>query len=323
MGRFLGQAPGTIIGLSMKDVLGDEVSAKVIPQFAEARSGKIVTYEREYTTGTGESGWLQMTLRADPDPSTRGVFAVAVDATERHLHEERTGSLVAQLKSANDELESFAYTVSHDLRAPLRAISGFASILNQNAGATLTPEAHHYLERITSNAGKMSGLIEGLLLFSRLARQELTRVRLAPETIVAEIVADHEQDLASRDIRLRVGALPGCSGDPILLKQVFANLIDNAFKYSAGRTPAEIEIGSEDSPEGTVYFVKDNGAGFDPAYAGKLFGVFQRLHSDSEFAGSGIGLATVKRIVGRHGGRVWAESEVGRGARFSFTLGGD
>lgn len=321
MGRFLGRTPDEIVGLTMKDVLGEEVSAKVIPKFGLARGGDIVVYERGYATAAGEARWVEMTLRADPDPSTRGVFAVAVDVTDRHLHEERTESLVAQLKSANDELESFAYTVSHDLRAPLRAISGFASILNQDAGASLSSQARHYLERITSNAGRMSALIEGLLHFSQLARQELVRVHVSPETIVAEIIADHEQDLASRDVRLQVGALPGCSGDPILLKQVFANLIDNAFKYTAGRMPAEIEIGSAESPEGTVYFVRDNGAGFDPAYAGKMFGVFQRLHSDQEFAGSGIGLATVKRIVGRHGGRVWAESEVGRGACFSFTLG--
>jgi light-regulated signal transduction histidine kinase (bacteriophytochrome) len=167
----------------------------------------------------------------------------------------------------------------------------------------------------------MSELIDGLLRFSQLARQELVRVRVSPETIVAEIIADHEQDLSSRDIRLQVGVLPACSGDPILLKQVFANLIDNAFKYTGGRSPAEIGIGSLDSPEGTVYYVQDNGAGFDPAYAHKLFGVFQRLHSDKEFSGSGVGLATAKRIVGRHGGRIWAESEEGRGARFSFTLG--
>jgi light-regulated signal transduction histidine kinase (bacteriophytochrome) len=262
-----------------------------------------------------------MTVRADPDFRARGVFVVAVDVTERHMHEARSTGLLEQLKAANEELESFAYTVSHDLRAPLRAISGFATILTQEAGATLGTQAHHYLDRITSNSGKMSELIDGLLRFSQLARQELLRVRVLPESLVAEIIADHEADLSARDIRLKIGPLAECSGDPILLKQVFANLIGNAFKYSSGRATAEIEIGSLPAPEGTVYFVKDNGAGFDPAYAHKLFGVFQRLHSDKEFAGSGIGLATAKRIVGRHGGRIWAESEEGRGARFCFTLG--
>ena len=161
---------------------------------------------------------------------------------------------------------------------------------------------------------------DGLLRLSQLARQPVARRSVSPAALVTEVVADHEAEMAARGVRLQIGPLPGCCADPVLLKQVFANLVGNAFKYTSRRPAAEITIGSATTPEGTAYFVRDNGAGFDMAYADKLFGLFQRLHHPDEFEGTGVGLAIVQRIIHRHGGRIWAEAVIGQGAIFFFTL---
>ena len=226
----------------------------------------------------------------------------------------------AQLESANKELEAFSYSVSHDLRAPLRAVNGFAGIVVEEFGPQLPPEGRRYLERIRHGSEQMGVLIDDLLAFSRLGRQPLRRQPVDMARLVQTVLEDLAPQREGRRIEILARELPECWGDPALLKQVWVNLVSNAFKYSRGRDPAVIEIGWTGDHGERAYFVRDNGTGFDMQYAHKLFAVFQRLHRADQFEGTGVGLATVQRIVHRHGGRVWAEAEEGRGALFRFTL---
>lgn len=222
---------------------------------------------------------------------------------------------------ANKELEAFSYSVSHDLRAPLRAIDGFSEILIEEA-QDLPENLKDYLEKIRHSAQKMKQLIDDLLAFSRLSRSGMSTENVNVDDLVKETLNEFQNDIESRHIEIHQGLLPACKGDPALLKQVWINLLSNSFKYSRQKSPAIVEIGtkSSQSENEIVYFVKDNGVGFDMQYADKLFGVFQRLHREKDFEGTGIGLAIVKRVVERHGGRVWAESEVNKGASFYFTM---
>ena len=224
------------------------------------------------------------------------------------------------LESANHELEAFSYSVSHDLRAPLRHITGFAQILHQSVGASISEEDRHVLERILTSADRMSRLIADLLAFSRTSRAELHRGRVNLQELVESVVAEIQPETAGRNIIWKQGALPEVMADSSLLRQVVSNLLMNAVKYSRPRDPAEIEIGCLPDAKETVIFVRDNGVGFDMSFADRLFGVFQRLHSDQEFEGTGVGLANVRRIIARHSGRTWAESRLGEGATFYFSL---
>ena len=233
--------------------------------------------------------------------------------------EKRVRERTAQLEAANDELEAFAYSVSHDLRAPLRAIHGFSRILIEEHAPELAGHARHYLEVVRDNALRMGELIDDLLTFARLGRQPLEKQAIVTADLVAQALRDVEGEIEPRT-EIAVRELPPCAGDPALLKQVFINLLANAIKYSGKRPQARIEVGALPRGGGAaVYYVRDNGVGFDMRYAHKLFGVFQRLHHAGEYPGTGIGLATVQRIVHRHGGRVWAEAEPDRGATFYFT----
>lgn len=223
----------------------------------------------------------------------------------------------AQLQKANQELEAFSYSVSHDLRAPLRAINGFSAILQETTA--LDEEASRHLSYIRAEAGRMGQLIDGLLALSRVGRHALRIQMITSEqltSLVNETIESLRSNEPERQVQWVIGALPPCAADPTLLRQVFINLMGNAFKYSRERSPAVIEIGFQEG----AYFIRDNGAGFDMRYADRLFGVFQRLHSGNLYEGTGIGLATVKRIIERHGGRIWAEAEVGKGACFAFIL---
>jgi light-regulated signal transduction histidine kinase (bacteriophytochrome) len=227
-----------------------------------------------------------------------------------------------QLQMVNKELESFSYSVSHDLRAPLRAISGFSNILRTEYGPGLNPEMQHYLEIIDTSAQKMGVLIEDLLKFSRLSRQELAVRPVDMNALIREVVSELAPEMQNRQVELRIDELPACQADPALLKQVLINLLSNALKYSRRRPQAIIQVGSQELNGDRVFFIKDNGVGFNMRYAEKIFVVFQRLHSTDEYEGTGIGLAIVQRIIQRHGGRVWAEAEVDKGATFYFTLPG-
>jgi len=247
------------------------------------------------------------------------------DAEIRALNEEleqRVRERTADLEAANRELEAFSYSVSHDLRAPLRAVDGFSRILLERHGAALAPDARRYLGLVRDNARQMGQLVDDLLAFSRLGRHALARQPVAPGDLVRQALDDLRPEREGRRVEVVVGDLPACHADPTLLRQVWVNLLANALKFTRGREVARIEVGYDRSGPEPAYFVRDNGVGFDMQYAGKLFGVFQRLHRAEEYEGTGVGLALVQRIVHRHGGRVWAEAAVDQGATFSFTLGG-
>jgi two-component system sensor histidine kinase/response regulator len=235
--------------------------------------------------------------------------------------ERRVAERTAQLGIANKDLEAFSYSVSHDLRAPLRRVNGFAHILVQNHSVELTPDAQQHLKHIQEGTQKMGRMIEDLLNLARLDRRSMAFETTPLRPLVDSVVQDLKSETAERDIEWRIGSLSAVTCDPGLLRQVFANLLSNAVKYTRPRGRAVIEVGESRIEGQTVIFVRDNGAGFDPKYADKLFGVFQRLHTDREFEGTGIGLATVERIIRKHGGRVWAEAETNKGATFHFSLG--
>ncbi|MGH7992103.1 MAG: PAS domain S-box protein [Limisphaerales bacterium] len=236
--------------------------------------------------------------------------------------EQRVADRTSQLEAANQELEAFSYSISHDLRAPVLRIGGFADILQSEAAPKLDDQGRKHLQTIIDGARQMSHLIDTLLDFSRMGRVELRHQQVNMAQLIAEARRELERDpvLRDREIEWSIGDLPDARGDPLLLRQVVINLFSNALKYTRTRRPAKIEIGAKGEGGETVYFVHDNGVGFDMKYAGKLFGVFQRLHPEREFEGTGIGLANVQRIIHRHGGRIWAEAAVDKGATFYFAL---
>jgi PAS domain S-box-containing protein len=235
--------------------------------------------------------------------------------------EQRVQQRTAELEASNKELEAFTYSVSHDLRAPLRAIHGFSRLLEQEHAPQLSLQARHYLEVVRRNALQMGDLIDSLLALSRLGRQPLKTRVVAPADLARQAWEELGAEREGRQVEFVVGELPSCTADAALLRQVFANLLGNALKYSRGRETARIEVGCSAMESSSVYWVRDNGAGFDMRYAGKLFGVFQRLHSQAEYEGTGVGLAIAQRIVQRHGGRIWAEAKLDEGATFYFTMG--
>ena len=236
------------------------------------------------------------------------------------IEKERVRQRTAELEAANKELDAFAYSVSHDLRAPLRAIDGFSRLLEEDYGDRLDAAGHHVISRIVAGTGRMAQLIDDLLKLSRVSRGELRRARVDLSETVREVASNYQRLNADRSVEVLIASGVIAEGDPQLLRVALENLLGNAFKFTAKKPDARIEFGLDASGKAPVYFVRDNGAGFDPAYASKLFGAFQRLHSDAEFPGTGIGLATVKRIFLRHGGRTWAEGQTDRGATFYFTL---
>ncbi len=273
-----------------------------------------------------------LAVSADPSFGPDGEFEFAIhmarDITERVEAEEQLQQrgvelerAVRELKSVNNELEAFSYSVSHDLRAPLRAIDGFSRMLLEKQGAALDAEGNRLLDVILGNTARMSDLIEDLLVLSRTGRQELRTVPLDMKELAGEVCEELGASYPDRGIEFKVGDLPESRGDRILIQQVLVNLISNSVKFTGREDRAVIDVGSAGKDNGNnIYFVKDNGVGFDMKHSDRLFGVFQRLHSSDEFEGTGAGLAIVERIVQKHGGRVWAKGEVGRGATFYFTL---
>jgi len=236
------------------------------------------------------------------------------------LLEQRVTERTAELEDANRELEAFSYSVSHDLRAPLRAVDGFSRILLEDHAASLDGDARRYLDLVRGGTQQMGRLIDDLLAFSRLSRQDLGRRIIQPTTLARQALEQLEADQAGRSLEIVIDDMPEASADPSLVRQVYVNLLSNALKFTRARSPAHIQVGSLHQNGTPVYFVRDDGVGFDMAYVGKLFGVFQRLHRSEEYEGTGVGLAIVQRVVHRHGGRVWAEGAVDQGATVFFTL---
>jgi signal transduction histidine kinase len=250
------------------------------------------------------------------------LYARLAEAHERERAERRLVQLrTAELTAVNKDLEAFSYSVSHDLRAPLRAVQGYLTILEEDFGERLEAEARRLLGVIQDRARQMEQLIEDLLVFARLGRQQLAVTSVQLDDLVTRTLDDLRSSCEGRQIGFTVGRLGTVQADPAMLKQVLANLFGNAIKFTRKREPAAVEIGCRTVADGpSVYYVKDNGAGFDMRHADKLFGVFQRLHSAADYEGTGVGLAIVQRVIERHGGRVWAESAPGEGATFYFTL---
>jgi len=278
--------------------------------------------------------WIEVSANPlkDKDGALRGGVVAFRDITQRKMDEaeihklndeleERVVTRTAELEVANKELEAFTYSVSHDLRAPLRHMSGFTKILMEDFGPSLPGEAQRHLQRIESGAQRMGQLVDELLNLTRVGRQALGVWATSLGLIVTDVLTILEPEIAGRQIEWKIGELPFVECDPILIQQVFQNLIGNALKYSRPRSPAVIEIGQIQQNGSQVIFIRDNGVGFSMKYADKLFGVFQRLHRSEDFEGTGVGLATVQRIIQKHGGQVWAEAELDRGATFYFTLG--
>jgi light-regulated signal transduction histidine kinase (bacteriophytochrome) len=268
----------------------------------------------------------------DATGKVTGMAKVAHNITERKAAEEKIRGLnlkleqrvaerTAELQNANDELEAFSYSVSHDLRAPLRHVLGFLQLLKQEAGLSLSEKSLSHMTTISDSAKRMGILIDDLLTFSRVGCEKLQKSDVELDELVRQTLGDFEEETKKRNIVWEIHPLPLVRADYALLRMVLTNLISNAVKFTGSREQAKIEIGCAPcEAEETVIFIRDNGAGFDPKYAAKLFGVFQRLHSRAEFEGTGIGLANVQRIILRHGGRTWAEGVVDGGATFYFSI---
>ena len=252
----------------------------------------------------------------------RIILLAIEDITERKELEGHIRDRTAQLEAANKGLETFSYSVSHDLRAPLRALDGFSAALLANYPDQLDEQGRHYLDRIRDASQRMGQLIEDLLGLSRVTRSELVRQRVDLSALAQEVAAELRKRDPQRQAEFVIAEKMVVEADPHLLRIVLQNLLDNAWKFTGPRSPAHIEVGMSKQAGEQVYFVRDNGVGFDMSYVDKLFTPFQRLHGQREFPGTGIGLATVQRIVARHAGRAWAEAQVDKGATFYFTLGG-
>ncbi len=345
-GNILYQSPSVerILGYRAEGRIGENVfeSPLVHPDdidqnrefFIEALANPGVNVRAEFRLRHAEGSWRHIEAVGKnllDDPSVGGILANYRDASERardqnqirKLNEElerRIEERTAQLSEANKELESFSYSVSHDLRAPLRHIDGFAQMLRRRTGSSLDKVSLRYLETILSSVEHAGTLVDDLLAFSRMGRAEMRQTVVDMNGIVGEARSELQLEMEGREVEWKVGVLPDVHGDPSMLRLVVGNLLSNAIKYTRDRDPAIIEVGSIHEERETVFFVRDNGVGFDVRYASKLFGVFQRLHTTDEFEGNGIGLANVQRIINRHGGRVWSEGEEGKGAVFFFSL---
>jgi PAS domain S-box-containing protein len=304
-------------------------------QWANLLKGEVdPIYEYQFVHKSGTALWLNQRniLVRDEAGKPIAIEGIVTDITDRKRAEEEIFKLnrdleqrvldrTSQLEAANKELESFAYSISHDLRAPLRHIDGFIGMLHDRMENVLDDKSRHYMAVIADSARKMGVLIDDLLSFSRMGRNEMSKAQIDLNELVQGVVQESKLETEGRDIQWKVAPLPVVSGDRAMLRIAMTNLISNALKFTRSRPTAQIEIGCEENDEtGTVVFVRDNGVGFDMTYAGKLFGVFQRLHHQDDFEGTGIGLANVRRIISRHGGRTWAEGEVDHGATFYFSL---
>jgi PAS domain S-box-containing protein len=322
--RLLGYRSEEIVGEHFSLFYSREEAGKGAPE-TELKSA--ASEERAEAEGwrlrrDGSRFWANVVTTALYDNTGRlcGYGKVMRDITERRQHEQALEEKNAELQAAVEELDAFSFSVSHDLRAPLRAIDGFSRILLKKLATQVDEESRDWLQRVCDNAVQMGQLVDDLLAFSRLGRKPLSTKKLRTAEIVNQVVRDRRQQAGGRDVVVTVGDLPNVLGDAVLFKQVVVNLVDNAFKYTRTREHAKIEIGWREQAGEQVFYIRDNGVGFDMRYAEKLFGVFERLHRAEDFEGTGVGLAIVQRIIQRHGGRVWAESAVDKGATFYFAM---
>jgi len=326
-----------LFGWTANDAIGKsahELLQTVFPMPLEEIQAELVRTGRwEGELGKTKADGVQIivssrwSLRCDKQGRPVAILTTNNDITERKRREERIRQLNAdlerrsrELEASNKELEAFAYSTSHDLRAPLRHMAGYSELLQKHASSVLDEKSRRYVTMLLESAKRMGDLIDDLLAFSRIGRAEARNSLVSLGELAGEVMSEVRREAEGRNIVWRIGALPDLYGDRSMLRLVLVNLIANAVKFTRTRAQAEIEIGSADGEQGeVVVFVRDNGVGFDMKYVNKLFGVFQRLHRADAFEGTGIGLATVQRIVARHGGRVWAEAVVDRGAAFYFS----
>jgi len=329
-----------LFGFFRGELIGQPIEMLIPARFRKAHSHHRRAYSQSPRTRSMGAGLELYGIRKDgsefpveislgPLNAEEGTLVSSSirDVSERRHADEKIRKLnaelehrIAQLSVVNEELESFSYSVSHDLRAPLRHIDGFTRILRDEYSANLSDEGKHYLDRVIKAANEMGRLVDDLLNLARIGRTPMVREKVSLGEIVRRAIEELAHEAEGREIEWSIELLPEVECDPGLAKQVFLNLLSNALKFTRGRKPAVIEIGARQAKGTEAIFVRDNGVGFDPKYGGKLFGVFQRLHKQDEFEGTGVGLATVRRIIRRHGGNVWAESEPGHGATFTFTL---
>lgn len=263
---------------------------------------------------------LSLSFLRDDEGMAIGMIGYSIDISLRKKAEAEANRKAVELEYANKELESFSYSVSHDLRAPLRAIAGYSEIILEDYKNVLDDEGRRLLSRVINNTQRMSELINDLLKLSRLGRKELTTAPVNFDNLVAEVIKSLKDNSSQREVEFKIGALGTVIADQRLLRIVVENLLGNAWKYTSKKDKACIEVGKQHIQDENVFFVKDNGVGFDMTYVDKIFGAFQRLHTQDDFEGTGIGLLTVQRIIHRHGGRIWAEAEPDKGATFYFTL---
>lgn len=325
----MGYDKTTLVGRNLTDVVPPDRLQLYRELLADACNGQSIS--REIVTMSGAQTMLKVAPLHDEHENIFGVLLVLIDISEikavQSRLEELNESLEAkvnerttQLLKVNKDLEAFTYSVSHDLRAPLRAVNGYARILEEDYNSVLDSEGLRFLKLIAKNGIRMSHLIDDLLEFSRVGRKDLVKSDIDMTRLVNEVMKEQSEFEGERIIHVKTGSLANAHGDSNMLRQVWQNLISNALKYSQHRHETNIEIGCYDEGDFTCYYIKDNGAGFDMTYASKLFGVFQRLHKVEEFEGTGVGLAIIKTIVDKHGGRAWADATVNQGATFYFTL---
>jgi PAS domain S-box-containing protein len=316
--------------VDIKPLINEETFREMIKPLLSFEK-QVLVFDTYHRRKNGTEYPVEVFLQIYNDEGKKLLFAIINDITERKKTEAEIIELneglekkvfqrTSQLDAANKELEAFSYSVSHDLRAPLRAVHSYTRILKEDYKNILDEEGNRICNIIESSAVHMGQLIDELLAFSRIARSEINTSKIDMNRLVKTVITDITTPEERIHINIRVDKLPAAYGDPAAIKQVITNLLSNAIKYSSKKEKPSINIGWEQQKYNQAYFVKDNGVGFDMKYSNKLFGVFQRLHSTKEFEGNGVGLAIVQRIIQRHGGRVWAEGEVGKGASFYFSL---